>query len=73
MPEPQKRDPAAPQNLQIIIKDGSGKEWGTIFAPEKVFSSGSIGYYGSGKIENPESHERYQVGMNITLIGSKPQ
>ena len=72
MPEPAKRDPNAPQFLEISIKDNSGQEWGKVITYEKIFSSGSIGYYGNGKVENPESHERYQLGINITLIGSKP-
>ena len=72
MPEPAKRDPNAPKYLEIIIKDNEGHEWGKVITYEKQFSSGSIGYYGSGKVENPESRERYQLGLNITLIGSKP-
>jgi hypothetical protein len=31
-----------------------------------------VGFYCNGKVENPESRERYQAGLNITLIGSKP-
>jgi hypothetical protein len=73
MSEPAKRDSAAPQFLEVSIKDSTGKEWKRFFTPEKLFKTGSIGFYASEKIENPESHERYQVSMNITLIGSKPQ
>ena len=43
-----------------------------MIAQEKQFASGSVGFYCNGKVENPESHERYQAGLNITLIGSKP-
>ena len=73
MPEPKKRDPLAPKNLIVEIKDADGKIWGTITAIEKQFSSGSVGFYANGKIENPDSHERYQLGSNIILIGSKPE
>jgi len=75
MPEPAKRDPAAPKFLEISIRDSNGREWKpeSIIAQEKEFSTGSVGFYSSGKTENPESHERYQVSVNITLIGSKPK
>lgn len=72
-PEPLKRDPQAPANLILEIKSSDGKVWGTITATSKHFSSGSIGFYANGKVENPESQERYQVGANIILIGSKPE
>ncbi|GMO24576.1 MAG: hypothetical protein Ta2B_04010 [Termitinemataceae bacterium] len=73
MPEPAKRDPNAPKFLEISVKDTEGNEWKKFFAQEKLFSSGSVGFYASEKIENPASHEKYQVGMNITLVGSKPK
>ncbi|GHV77075.1 hypothetical protein AGMMS49942_18960 [Spirochaetia bacterium] len=72
MPEPAKRDPKAPRFLQISIKDSEGKEWSTTIAQSKDFSSGSVGFYASDKVTNPESGERYQCGLNFTLIGSKP-
>ena len=72
MPEPKKRDKKAPQFLQINISNPDGKMWGKIISTEKIFSTGSIGFYAGDKIVNPESGERYQVGINITLIGSKP-
>lgn len=72
MLEPKKRDEAAPQFLQVTIKTPDGKEWGTLIASEKLFSTGSIGYYAGEKVVNPASGERYQVGLNITLVGSKP-
>ncbi|MCI0699043.1 hypothetical protein L0337_44450 [candidate division KSB1 bacterium] len=73
MPEPKKRDPQAPANLIVEIKDNDGRVWGTITAAAKQFSSGSVGFYANSKIENPDSHERYQVSGNIILIGSKPE
>ncbi len=73
MPEPKKRDALAPKSLIVEIKDSEGKIWGAVTATEKQFSSGSVGFYANGKIENPDSHERYQLGANIILIGSKPE
>ena len=72
MPEPAKRDPNAPKFLEISIKDSEGKVWSTMYAHAKDFSTGSIGFYASDKITNPESGERYQTGLSFTLIGSKP-
>jgi hypothetical protein len=70
--EPAKRDPRAPRFLQISIRDSDGKEWNTLIANAKDFSTGSVGYYASDKVTNPESGERYQCGLSFTLIGSKP-
>ena len=72
MPEPAKRDPKAPKFLEVIVKDSDGKTWTTIYARDKEFSTGSVGYYASDKVTNPDSAERYQVSMSFTLIGSKP-
>ena len=71
-PEPKRKDEQAPSQLILEIKDDKGNVWGQLVALNKHFSSGSIGFYANGKIENPVSHERYQIGSNITLIGSKP-
>lgn len=70
--QPKKTDPNAPRFLEITVTDSDGKIWGKIIANDKIFSSGSIGYYAGAKIQNPESGERYQIGLNATLIGSKP-
>jgi hypothetical protein len=72
MPEPGKRDPKAPKFLELTIKDSEGKVWATLYAREKDFSTGSIGYFTSEKLTNPESAERYQCSLSFTLIGSKP-
>ncbi len=72
MPDPKKTDPKAPKFLELTVTGPDGALWGKIVATEKQFASGSVGYYANTKIENPESHERYQTGFNITLIGSKP-
>ncbi|MDR2743143.1 MAG: hypothetical protein LBB98_13460 [Treponema sp.] len=72
MPEPAKRDAKAPKFLELTIKDSDGKVWSTIYAHGKDFSTGSVGYFASDKIVNPESAERYQCSLSFTLIGSKP-
>jgi len=72
MSEPAKRDPKAPKFLEVSVKDSEGKVWSTLYAHAKEFSTGSVGYYVSEKLTNPESGERYQTSMNVTLIGSKP-
>lgn len=69
---PAKTDAHAPNTLVLKITDAHGNEWGTLIAPGKVFSTGSAGFYASGKLVNPKSGESYQVGSNITLIGSSP-
>ena len=72
MPEPAKRDAKAPKFLEITIKDSEGKVWSTLYAHAKDFSTGSVGFFASEKIVNPDSAERYQSSMSFTLIGSKP-
>ena len=72
MPEPAKRDPKAPRFLEITVTDIDGKVWGKTIAPAKDFKTGSVGFYASEKITNPDSGEKYQCGLSFTLIGSKP-
>ena len=72
MPEPAKRDAKAPKFLGITIKDSEGKVWSSLYAHAKDFSTGSVGFFASDKITNPESAERYQSSLSFTLIGSKP-
>ena len=72
MPEPAKRDPKAPKFLEITVKDSEGKVWSTMYAHSKDFSTGSVGYFTSDKVVNPDSGERYQSSLTFTLIGSKP-
>lgn len=68
-----KRDNNAPSALIAEIKDGNGKVWGTVTLDSKKFSTGSVGFYGNGKLTNPDNLEaRYQIGFNLTLVGSKP-
>ena len=67
-----KRDDKAPEYLTMEIKDPEGKPWGIIHALPRDFNTGSVGYFGMGKIFNPESPvARYQINTNIALIGSK--
>jgi hypothetical protein len=67
-----KRDSKAPTLLTVSFTDSNGKVWGSAIATAKTFSSGSVGFYASDKLVNPENPDaRYQVGLNITLIGSK--
>ncbi len=72
MPNPV-RDNESPASLGLEIKTTDGQLWGTIVAGAKEFRTGSVGFYGNGKIINPQGGKPYQVGANITLIGSKPQ
>lgn len=68
------RDAKAPKYLKVIIQDQDGNELTTMIAVAKEFKTGSVGYYAGDKMANPNNPEcRYQVGMNFTLIGSKPE
>jgi hypothetical protein len=68
------RDNNAPSSLQIIVIDSNGKEWSRMYAAPKEFSTGSVGYYASGKVVNPDNPAaRYQTGLTFTLVGSKPE
>jgi hypothetical protein len=66
------RDNKAPGSVTLIISDASGAEWGRVYATPKEFSTGSVGFNASSKVQNPANPEaRYQIGLNMTLIGSK--
>jgi len=66
------RDNKAPASLQIIVADSEGREWGRMYATSKNFSTGSVGFYASGKVVNPANPEaKYQTGLTFTLVGSK--
>lgn len=43
---------------------------GTLLAQPKTFSTGSTGYFASGKLETAQG--KYQVTCSIVLVGSKP-
>jgi len=69
-----KRDEKAPDYIALEIKDADGGLWGVVHATPREFKSGSVGFYGVGKISNPKNPvARYQFNMNFTLIGSKPE
>jgi hypothetical protein len=56
--------------LSIEIKE-DGKPVGVLMAAEKVFKTGSRGFFGTGKIAIGE--KRYQVQVQLVEIGSKPK
>lgn len=60
-----------PAAVILEIRTPSGEVWGQIMAPAKEFKTGSSGFYANGKIIDPQSGNRFQVGCNIILIGSK--
>jgi len=67
------KDDKAPDYLTIEIKN-MDKTWGILHAMPREFTTGSVGYFGVGKIFNPENPKaRYQLNLNIALIGSKPR
>jgi hypothetical protein len=68
------RDAKAPGSLQVVVYDAGGREFGRLYATPKEFSTGSVGFYATGKIANPDNPEaRYQAGLTFTLVGSKPE
>ena len=73
-PKPMCVDESAPDELEMQLVNPKTKE--VVFTKnvaQKHFSTGSVGYFVSGKMINPISKERYQVSCNIALIGSKPK
>lgn len=64
-------DGGSPPTLILEIKTPSGENWGQIIASAKEFKTGSTGFYANGKVTNPNTGARYQLGANIILIGSK--
>ncbi len=56
--------------ITVEIKHDS-QAVGTINAAEKVFKTGSRGFFGFGKIQIDE--KRYQVQVQLVEIGSKPK
>jgi hypothetical protein len=56
--------------LSVEIKQDD-KSVGLLMAAEKVFKTGSKGYFGMGKIQIGE--KRYQVQVQLVEIGSKPK
>jgi hypothetical protein len=58
------------QMLTVEIKENE-KMVGTLVAVEKLFKTGSRGYFGMDKILIGE--KRYQVQVQLVEIGSKPK
>jgi hypothetical protein len=56
--------------LTVEIKQDS-QPVGMLMAAEKVFKTGSKGFFGMGKIQIGE--KRYQVQVQLVEIGSKPK
>jgi hypothetical protein len=56
--------------LSVEIKQDD-KQVGLLMAAEKVFKTGSRGFFGMGKIQIGE--KRYQVQVQLVEIGSKPK
>jgi hypothetical protein len=56
--------------LSVEIKE-NGKVVGELSAAEKLFKTGSRGFFGMGKIQISE--KRYQVQVQLVEIGSKPK
>jgi len=56
--------------LSVEIKEDE-KSVGILSAAEKTFSTGSRGFFGTGKIQIGE--KRYQVQVQLVEIGSKPK
>ena len=68
-----KRDDKAPEYLTVEIKSG-GELWGVVHALPKEYKTGTAGYFLVGKVSNLENPlARYQVNINVMLIGSKPK
>ena len=62
------------KTLTLIFKDAEkGSNFGTLTANQKEFKTGSKGFFGHGKITDPDTGKKYQVACNIVEIGSKPK
>jgi hypothetical protein len=50
-----------------------GEEVGILMVAPKTFSTGSTGYFGTGKVSlGDEAEKGYQVQVQMVKIGSKP-
>lgn len=59
---------AAPVGVAVLDVDGSKAP---MTLERRTFSSGSVGFYAQGKVVGADGR-RYQAGITLTLIGSKP-
>ena len=56
--------------ITVEIKQDD-KVVGLLTAPEKIFKTGSRGFFGMGKLQIGE--KRYQVQVQLVEIGSRPK
>ena len=54
---------------EVKIKDKAM----TITLNDKIFSTGSTGFFGMGKLDMDDGKTRYQIQVTAVLIGSKPK
>lgn len=55
--------------IDVVFRDEKDNVLGKLVANEKVFSTGSRGFYGQSKIEI--AGKRYQASVQLVEIGSK--
>jgi len=60
------------KTLTLTFKENE-KTFGILTANQKEFKTGSKGFFGHGKITDPDTGKKYQVSCNIVEIGSKPK
>ena len=61
-----------PKSVSVTIANGD-VIWDNMYAPVRMFRSGSEGYFAGGKVIDRDNGERYQVSCSIVRIGSKPK
>lgn len=58
--------------LSLELIDENGVTWGKFVCTSTIFKSGNLGFMVREKITDPyDVMNRFQVNVNITLIGSK--
>lgn len=57
------------KNVRMELYDEAGNHLGTLVGDAKAFDTGSGGFYVNGKVHI--DGDKYQVGANITKVGSK--
>ena len=59
-------------SIKIVTATLSGALAGALVAAPKTFSTGSDGYYATGKVVDPATGATYQASMTLVRVGSKP-
>ena len=59
------------KNLITVEIKKDGQAVGILTAAEKIFKTGSLGFFGMGKIQIDD--KRYQIQVQSVEIGSKPK